>query len=256
MLGVPLTSIASNLRIIRNVAAGRTTDGSHRPHILSRRGRMEWRTLDPRTDRILIIRDDDDGEMVSGKRRLAGPKIIRAVMRRIEGGKLDPGERIMPREIANSLGTSDIPVREAFYQLVGQGVLTERPGEGFYAATVSSTALRTYYAAHDRIADALLCLWNGAEMLSGRPASAWKLFDMLADRSSDDALAAMQHHISGRLALARSHEVVLAGYVGITGTLKLALTRGDVAAARKASRDFHHACTNQAAEIWKSMTDK
>jgi DNA-binding GntR family transcriptional regulator len=210
----------------------------------------------PADDLILIFQNDDNGETVSGKRRLAGPKIIRAVMRRIEGGTLDPGERIMPREIANSLGTSDIPVREAFYQLVGQGLLVERPGEGFYAATVSSTALRTYYMAHGSIIDALLNLWQGEGAISFRHATAWKMFEALAGRSSDDALAAMQHHVSNRLAPARSHEAALAGYDGLTENLKLALTQGNLTAARKASRDFHRARAKQAAAIWKSMTDK
>jgi len=210
----------------------------------------------PSSDHTLIFQNDDGGETMSGKRRLAGPKVIRAVMRRIEGGTLDPGERIMPREIANSLGTSDIPVREAFYQLVGQGLLIERPGEGFYAATVSSTALRTYYVAHGSIVDALLNLWQGDGAVNVRSAMPWKMFDALARRSSDDALAAMQHHVSNRLAPARSHEVAVAGYDALTETLKLALTQGNSNAARKASRNFHRACAKQAAAIWKAMTDK
>ena len=204
----------------------------------------------------LIFLDGSNGYIVSGKRRLAGPRIIRAVMKRIEGGKLDPGERIMPREIANSLGTSDIPVREAFYQLVGQGILVERPGEGFYAATISSRALRTFYAAHGHIIDALLLEWRGDGLISARPRTAWKLFEALADRSSDDALAAMQHYVSRRLAVARSHEAIRVGHDIITEHLSMALTERDPAAARKASRDFHQACAKQATQIWKSMTDR
>ena len=177
-------------------------------------------------------------------------------MRRIEGGKLDPGERIMPREIANSLGTSDIPVREALYQLVGQGLLVERPGEGFYAATVSSAALRTYYVAHGSIINALLSLWQGDSAVKVRSATAWKMFEALASRSSDDALAAMQHYVSSRLALARSHEAAIVGYDDIAEALKSALARNDVVAARKASREFHRVCAKQAAAIWKSITDK
>jgi DNA-binding GntR family transcriptional regulator len=104
---------------------------------------------------------------VNRKRSVVGPKIVEAVLRRIEEGHLRPGERIVPREIALKFRISDIPVREAFCQLVGREILVERHGEGFFAATVSSATLCALYVAHGRGMDELLRRWRAGAASSG-----------------------------------------------------------------------------------------
>lgn len=190
------------------------------------------------------------------KRPSAGPRIIRAVMQRIEAGGLDPGQRILPRDIAHQLGMSDIPVREAFHQLVGRGILTERHGEGFYAAALNSTALHTLYTAHGRVADQILRHWSADEPMRGRHKTPWKLFAALADRVGDDGLTGIQHYVSSRLAFARRHEEGHVPYEIVIRQMANALRDGDMPGARRASREFHHVCANRVPEIWRAIMDR
>jgi DNA-binding GntR family transcriptional regulator len=192
---------------------------------------------------------------VKRKRSLIGPKIVQAVMRRIEEGRLRPGDRIVPREIALKFGISDIPVREAFCQLVGREILVERHGEGFFAATVSSATLRALYVAHGSGIEALLTRWRAGARLAGRPRNPWHLFEAIARRVDDDALAGMQRYLAGRLTLARKHEAVQIACDATVRALAAALRNDDTAAAIETSRQFHRACEASAFQIWLLMSD-
>jgi DNA-binding GntR family transcriptional regulator len=192
---------------------------------------------------------------VNRKRSVIGPKIVQAVMRRIEEGRLRPGERIAPREIALKFGISDIPVREAFSQLVGREILVERHGEGFFAATVSSATLRALYVAHGSGVEELLRRWRAGARLGGRSANPWLLFDAIARRADDDALAGMQRYLAGRLALARKHKAVHVACDATARELATALRNDDAATAIAASRAFHGACEASAFNIWLLMSD-
>jgi DNA-binding GntR family transcriptional regulator len=193
---------------------------------------------------------------VDRKRSIAGPKVVRAVMQRIEGGRLRPGERIVPKEIALKLGTSNIPVREAFYQLVGREILVERYGDGFFAATITSATLRALYAAHGQVIETLLHRWHTGVRLTGRFSNPWRLFDAIAARADDDALAGVQRYLAGRLALARKHEAVYVASDTATRELAAALRAGDAATALETSRTFHQACDAAAFRIWQLMSDR
>lgn len=53
---------------------------------------------------------------------------------RIRRGDLKPGARLRPEEIANEIGMSRMPVREAFRRLDAEGLLTIRPNRGAVVA--------------------------------------------------------------------------------------------------------------------------
>jgi hypothetical protein len=192
---------------------------------------------------------------VNRKRGVVGPKIVEAVLRRIEEGHLRPGERIVPREIALKFRISDIPVREAFCQLVGREILVERHSEGFFAATVSSATLCALYVAHGRAMDELLRRWRAGVRFVGRSSNPWRLFDAIARRADDDALTGMQRYLAGRLTLARKHEAVHIACASTARDLAAALHHDDAATALGTSRGFHRACEAAAFQIWLSMSD-
>jgi DNA-binding GntR family transcriptional regulator len=60
------------------------------------------------------------------------------VLRRIRSGVFKPGDRLVPEEIAAAIGTSRMPVRDAFRRLATQELLTLRPNR---AAVVRSLDL-------------------------------------------------------------------------------------------------------------------
>ena len=69
-----------------------------------------------------------------------------ALLRRILGGGYKPGERLVELRIAEEFGTSQAPVREAFRDLEGTGLVINKPRRGTYVAEVLSKGLREIYA--------------------------------------------------------------------------------------------------------------
>ncbi|GHF35799.1 DNA-binding GntR family transcriptional regulator [Amycolatopsis bartoniae] len=59
---------------------------------------------------------------------------------RIVTGELAPGDRIDPTEVADSLGVSRTPVREAILRLEGQGLVERLPYRGVVVAGIDLTA--------------------------------------------------------------------------------------------------------------------
>jgi DNA-binding GntR family transcriptional regulator len=56
--------------------------------------------------------------------------VLAALMQGIRGGTYVPGQRLFAGDLAQSLGLSRSPVREAFHMLAGQGVLDLLPNRG------------------------------------------------------------------------------------------------------------------------------
>jgi len=57
---------------------------------------------------------------------------------RIRVGALAPGARVTAKDVAEDLGLSPTPVREAMARLAGEGLLEERRGDGFFARSLSA----------------------------------------------------------------------------------------------------------------------
>jgi DNA-binding GntR family transcriptional regulator len=60
----------------------------------------------------------------------------------IQSGKLKPGERLVERTLASSLGVSHIPIREALGRLADEGLVERTPRRGARVAALSEHGLR------------------------------------------------------------------------------------------------------------------
>jgi DNA-binding GntR family transcriptional regulator len=68
-----------------------------------------------------------------------GEQVRDEIRRRILTGQVPPGERITERVMAEELGVSRIPVRDALNMLKGEGFLTEVPRRGVVVTSMSRT---------------------------------------------------------------------------------------------------------------------
>ncbi|MFF7334993.1 FCD domain-containing protein [Streptomyces sp. NPDC008150] len=72
-------------------------------------------------------------------------KVTREIRRSILAAELRPGQEFSLREIADRLGISNIPVREALRQLESQGLVVTTPGRSATVAPLSREDLRAVY---------------------------------------------------------------------------------------------------------------
>jgi DNA-binding GntR family transcriptional regulator len=63
--------------------------------------------------------------------------VTTAIRRRILSGELAPGEVLRQEALADELGVSRVPIREAITRLTGEGLLTNVPHKGAYVAELS-----------------------------------------------------------------------------------------------------------------------
>lgn len=63
----------------------------------------------------------------------------------IEDGELAPGERLVIRELVDTLGMSPTPIREAMRLLQAQGLITDRPQQGMIVAKFSPDSVTDLY---------------------------------------------------------------------------------------------------------------
>lgn len=63
--------------------------------------------------------------------------VTTALRQRILSGDLAPGEVLRQEALADELGVSRVPVREAITRLTGEGLLTKVPHKGAYVAELS-----------------------------------------------------------------------------------------------------------------------
>jgi DNA-binding GntR family transcriptional regulator len=71
----------------------------------------------------------------------AGDRVTAALREMIANGRLSPGEHLRQDELAGRLGSTRVPVREAFKTLVAEGVLVHRPNHGHYVSKLTSGEL-------------------------------------------------------------------------------------------------------------------
>lgn len=114
------------------------------------------------------------------------------IRRALQSGRYLPGQRIEPQAVASEFKTSVTPVRMAFHQLVGEGMIENHPRGGLYVPLLSEVALRDRY---DWMQQMLLMAFDigwspqtrklEARRVAADPAdvpkSTWKLFDAIAE---------------------------------------------------------------------------
>lgn len=67
--------------------------------------------------------------------------VLEELRRWIHSGQLQPGQKVLQEDVAASLGTSVIPVREALKTLQSEGMLVHHPNRGFFVTKLSRDEL-------------------------------------------------------------------------------------------------------------------
>jgi DNA-binding GntR family transcriptional regulator len=79
------------------------------------------------------------------QRNLLRDQVKHAVLDLVLSGELDGKERINESALANQLGVSRTPLREALFGLEEEGVVTATPGKGFSISPLSTEEAREVY---------------------------------------------------------------------------------------------------------------
>lgn len=84
-------------------------------------------------------------------RRSAGEEVADHIRRLVFYGDLRDGERVPQREIAQALGVSSVPVREALASLQREGVVTIEPNRGAFINGLDADVVREQFYIFGRI---------------------------------------------------------------------------------------------------------
>ena len=79
--------------------------------------------------------------ILSTTNETAGHDATRQIRQRIVSGELPPGVQLGQSQLAEELGVSRIPVRDALQQLAAEGLVTLRPNASATVAPLSITDL-------------------------------------------------------------------------------------------------------------------
>ena len=82
--------------------------------------------------------------------RALSRRIVEQLKRVIIAGELSAGDRVLETDLAELLGVSRGPVREAFRQLEQEGLLVSYPHRGTFVASVPEDEIEEVYALRAR----------------------------------------------------------------------------------------------------------
>jgi DNA-binding GntR family transcriptional regulator len=94
----------------------------------------------------MMVADRKSARLERLEPRALSRRIVDQLKRVIIAGELRPGDRVLETELAEQLGVSRGPVREAFRQLEQEGLLVSYPHRGTFVATVPEDAIEEVYA--------------------------------------------------------------------------------------------------------------
>lgn len=83
-----------------------------------------------------------------------------ALRRRLVGGEWAPGHRLEAARLAEELGVSATPIRDALWRLTGERIVESMPGNGFRVPCLDGGDLRTIFAWHHRLMTVAI-RWRG-----------------------------------------------------------------------------------------------
>ncbi|MFX4083471.1 GntR family transcriptional regulator [Sphingobium yanoikuyae] len=176
--------------------------------------------------------------------------IYDAIFSRIVQGQFRPIHRIGITSLAQALGVSTTPVREALRQLAGRDLVVERHREGFYLAPLNARAIVSLYDAHEYWMDRALQHALCGVVRAGRHRSLWRSFDSRAAATSDVAIMSIRRYLDDRLAVVRRHESAMLSNMGERAmAFAEALARDDPSVARDLSHSFHEDCRQMAGQL-------
>lgn len=123
--------------------------------------------------------------------------VVQALREAILSGEIRPGERLRQEEVAQQLGTSPTPVREAFRQLEVEGLVVHLPHKGVRVTELSVEDIQEVYL----IRSTLESLAARLAVTRSTPDALDKLAEKLESlqRSMEDCLRAKKHKELTRL---------------------------------------------------------
>lgn len=94
--------------------------------------------------------------------------VIEGVREMIRTRELMPGEPVRQQDMAERLGVSRVPVREALHALQTEGLLLHRPNQGYFVAKISTDQLNQIYLMRRLLETALIqhISWPDEEQLA------------------------------------------------------------------------------------------
>ncbi|GAA5051369.1 DNA-binding GntR family transcriptional regulator [Thermocatellispora tengchongensis] len=86
-----------------------------------------------------------------GRSSVASQRIADTLRKRILSGDLAPGARIMQEDVAASLGSSRLPVREALRILEAEGLVVLKPNSGAWVSKMDLVECQAIYKLRERV---------------------------------------------------------------------------------------------------------
>jgi DNA-binding GntR family transcriptional regulator len=83
--------------------------------------------------------------------RSLAEKSYHYIFRKLSRGELQPGMRLVNRSLADEIGVSVIPVREAIHRLASEGLVQHIPGSGAFVRELSWQDLDELYVLRDAL---------------------------------------------------------------------------------------------------------
>lgn len=90
-------------------------------------------------------------DVAEGRTRTATDAVVTEIRELIASGELLPGQRVRQAWLAERLGVSRVPVREALAALTAEGSVTASPNLGFTVARFSEAELRQLFLMRDAL---------------------------------------------------------------------------------------------------------
>ncbi len=88
---------------------------------------------------------------LDGSSSVASQRVADTLRKRILGGELRPGARIMQEEVATSFGSSRLPVREALRILESEGLIVLKANSGAWVSKMDLAECQATYKLRERV---------------------------------------------------------------------------------------------------------
>ncbi|MDP8922926.1 MAG: GntR family transcriptional regulator [Chloroflexota bacterium] len=142
--------------------------------------------------------------------RALSRRIVEQLKRVIIAGELRPGDRVLETDLAEQLGVSRGPVREAFRQLEQEGLLVSYPHRGTFVASVPEDEIEEVYALRAQIE-----VYAVRRVVARQPEEAARALQDIVDGMEEAARAGDLPALADRDLQFHDTLLALSGYQGL-----------------------------------------